>query len=335
MILKGLFFLFKALFCALFIVSFLPQVKCADSDLKQVTFRTLWRPQAQFAGYYVACEKGIYKKYGLDVTIVDGGPDHSPFKSLENKDAEFSVMWLSTAIEKKSQGIKLVNIAQVMQKSGLMLVAKKSSGINQPQDINNKKVGLWDANFEIQPRAFFKKYGLKVKVIPQSYSVNLFLRDGVDVASAMWYNEYHTIINSGYDASELTTFFFYDHGLNSPEDGIYALEETVSDDLPTCRAFVRASLEGWRYAFQNPEEAVDIVLKYMAKAHIPANRMHQKWMLARIKDLVLNNGPYSAMGFLSAEDYYKVANGLLESGLIKDIPAWDKFYKNCADDDKK
>jgi len=321
--------------CAV-IVLFSPlEPRCENKPLKQVSFVTLWLPQSQFAGYYVAREKDIYKKYGLDVTIIDGGPDHPPFKLLEEGKAEFAVMWLSTAIEKKSQGIGLVNIAQVVQKSGLMLVAKKSSGILKPQDLNNKKVGLWEADFEIQPRAFFKKYGLNVLVVPQSYTVNLFLRDGVDAASAMWYNEYHTIINSGYDPDELTTFFFYEHGLNSPEDGIYALEKTADNDPAVCRAFAMASLEGWKYAFEHTEEAVEIVLRYMEKAHIPANRVHQRWMLERMKDLILVNGTYQGMGGLSQDDYSKVANGLRENELIKEIPDLNKFYRNCIFDDKK
>jgi len=66
-----------------------------------------------------------------------------------------------------------------------------------------------------------RKYDLTVQVVPQSFSVNLFLRDGVDVASAMWYNEYHTILNCGIDPDEPTTFFFHEHGLNFPENGIY------------------------------------------------------------------------------------------------------------------
>jgi NitT/TauT family transport system substrate-binding protein len=328
-------FFMRIILCAIVILFSRAEARCADKSLKQVSFVSLWLPQAQFAGYYVALEKGIYKKYGLEVTIIDGGPDHPPFKLLEEGKVDFSVMWLSTGIEKKSQGVPLVNIAQIVQKSGLMLVAKKSSGIKSPEDLNNKKVGLWDADFEIQPRAFFKKYNLKVKVVPQSYTVNLFLRDGVDVASAMWYNEYHTIINSGYDPGELTTFFFYDYGLNAPEDGIYTLEKTVINDPATCRAFVKASLEGWRYAFENTDETVDIVLKYMEKAHLPANRVHQKWMLERMRDLVSVNGTYDDMGSLSADDYHKVGESLQENGLIKEIPGFAKFYENCATDDKK
>jgi len=298
--------------------------------LKKVSFVPQWVPQAQFAGYYVAYEEGIYKKYGLDVTIINGAPERSPDDFLANREADFGTLWLSTGIEKRAGGIKLVNIAQIVQKSALMLIAKKSSGIREPGDMNNKKVGLWGAIFQIQPRAFFKKYNLTVKVIPQSYSVNLFLRDGVDVVSAMWYNEYHTIINSGYNPDELTTFFFYDHGLNFPEEGIYTLEETFEKDPRLCSAFAEASMEGWKYAFDHPEKALDIVLKYMEEAHIPANRMHQKWMLEKIKDSILIDDVDEVTGMLLADDYYRVAEGLKENGMINEVPEFSTFYKKCG-----
>jgi NitT/TauT family transport system substrate-binding protein len=111
--------------------------------------------------------------------------------------------------------------------------------------MNGKKVGLWGPIFQIQPKAFIKKYNLNVKIIRQSFSVNLFLRDGVDVASAMWYNEYHTILNSGLNPDELTTFLFHQHGLNFPEDGIYTMKDTFQRDPDLCKAFVKASIEGW------------------------------------------------------------------------------------------
>ena len=295
--------------------------------LKKASFIPQWAPQAQFAGYYVAYERGIYKKYGIDLTIIPGGPDRPSSDFLEAGKADFATLWLSSAIQKRAHGIRLVNIAQMMQRSALMLVAKKSSGIKAPQDINGKKVGLWGPIFQIQPRAFFKKYHLKVKIIPQSYSVNLFLRDGVDVASAMWYNEYHIILNSGLNPDELTTFFFHEHELNFPEDGIYTLEDTFQKDPDLCRAFVKASIEGWLYAFAHPEEALDIILKYMAKAHISANRVHQRWMLERMEDLIL---PHDiSIGRLLPEDYNRVAQGLKENSLIKEISDFKSFYRKC------
>ena len=306
-----------------------------EKALKHVTFIPQWIPQAQFAGYYVADEHGFYRKYGIDLTIISGGPERPPGDFLKNRKADFATLWLSSGIQMRAEGVKLVNIAQVIQRSSLMLVAKKTSGIEKPQDINGKKVGLWGPIFQIQPRAFFKKYNLKVKVIRQSYSVNLFLRDGVDVASAMWYNEYHTILNSGLNPDELTTFFFHEHDLNFPEDGIYTLEDTFNKDPDLCKGFVTASIEGWRYTFAHPEEALDIVMKNLKKEHIPATRVHQKWMLERMKDLILAADAHVPMGSLLLEDYNRVAKGLMDNGLIKKLPEYTSFYRKCNIYDEK
>lgn len=317
----------------LLVCLFFPLGGSAQEHLKQATFIPQWSPQAQFAGYYVAYEKGLYRKYGIALKILQGGPNRPPVKALESGEADFASLWLSTAIEKRSEGVKLVNICQVMQRSALMLIAKKGRGINRPEDINGRKVGLWGGEFQLQPKAFLKKYNLKVTIIPQSYSVNLFLRDGVDVASAMWYNEYHTIINSGINPDELTTFFFHQHGLNFPEDGIYTLEKTFARDPALNRAFVKASMEGWLYAFNHPDEALDIVLAYMSKARVPANRVHQKWMLARMKDLILPEDlDRGSLWLLQEQDFLRVAGELKKAGLIKDVSGYRSFCVRCEAD---
>lgn len=320
----------------LFLLLFAPPALAADRPyLKKAAFIPHWSPQAQFAGYYVAYEKGLYRKHGLDLTIIPGGPAHSPIDYLRQKKADFGSLWLCSAIEKRGQGLNLINIAQIMQKSALMLVAKKESGIRTLQDMNGKKVGLWRNEFQIQPRSLFKKYNLKVRIIPQSFSVNLFLQGGVDVASAMWYNEFHTLLNSGLNPDELSTFFFFDYELNFPEDGLYCLEETLQKDPEMVGAFVRASLEGWHYAFSHPEEALDIILKHMRLAGIPANRVHQRWMLARMKDLIIDSGNKDSLGRLKEGDYLQVAGELKKIGLIKEVPYFTSFYHDRIDHAQK
>jgi NitT/TauT family transport system substrate-binding protein len=299
----------------------------AGRPIKKVSFIPMWSPQAQFAGYYVAYEKGIYQKYGLDVAILEGGSSFPSIEALKDGKADFAVAWLASALEKRADGVKLVNIAQIVQRSALMLVARKSSGIQKPEDMNHKKVGLWEGDLGVQPRAFLKKYQIDADIIPQSYTVNLFLAGGTDVVSAMWYNEYHTILNSGIDENELTTFFFDRYGLNFPEDGIYAMETTLDKDPQAAASFVEASLEGWAYAFDHEDEALDIVLKYMKKADLPANRVHQKWMLERMKDVMILGGALDNIGVLNKKDYERVAQELSQDGLIKSAPAFDEFYK--------
>lgn len=316
-------------FAAFMLIGTIPLVALGAS-LKKASMIPHWIPQAQFAGYYVAKEKGIYRKHGIDLTIIAGGPNRLASDYLRDKKADFATLWLSTGISMRDNGTKVVNIAQMFQRSALMLVAKKSSGIRTVPDMDGKKVSLWDSIYQIQPKALFKKFGIKVKIIPQSLTVNLFLRDGVQVASAMWFNEYHTIINSGLNPDELVPFFFHDFNLNFPEDGIYTLEETLERDPDLCRTFVKASIEGWKYAFENPAESLDIVLKYLKQEHLPANRVHQKWMLNRIKDLMQAKDESIPMGKLAPEDFFRVVSELSRTQFIRNIHDYKTFHRNLS-----
>ncbi len=148
----------------------------------------------------------------------------------------------------------------------------------------------------------------------------------------MWYNEYHTIINSGLNADELTPFFFDKHGLNFPEDGIYVLEESFRKDPGLYRRFVLASLEGWVYAFAHREEALDLTMKYILEAKTGTNRVHQRWMLARMKDLMMPDGATTLKGALDVEDYERVSQELLRNGLIRQAPPIRDFFVDVSRD---
>jgi NitT/TauT family transport system substrate-binding protein len=151
----------------------------------------------------------------------------------------------------------------------------------------------------------------------------------------MWYNEYHTLINSGLNPDELTTFWFHEHGLNFPEDGIYVLEKNYKKDPALACAFVKGSIEGWLYAFSHPDEALDIILKYISRAKIPANRIHQKWMLSRMKDLVSPPGLDGPIGVLNPRDYERVDYELKESNLVKRTAGYQSFFVRCDRDAEK
>ncbi len=294
-------------------------------ELKTATFVPQWSPQAQFAGYYVAHAKGFYRRQGLDLTILRGGPDQPAGELLATDRADFGTLFLTSGAALRAQGVPLVNIGQIVQRSALLLVSLKKSGIVSPTDFNGKRVSVWDA-FALQPHIFFQRNDLAVAIVPQGYTLNLFLRGGVDAASAMWYNEYHTILNAGIDADELNTFFLADFGLNFPEDGIYCRQETLQRNPAMVRAFVQGSLEGWRYAFDHPEEALDIVMEHVTAARLPTNRVHQKWMLARMQDIIIPPQRSHPMGTLLATDYRFVTQQLLENGIISTIPEYSEFH---------
>ena len=298
-----------------------------DSPLTHVAFVPQWLPQAQFAGYMMAFEKGFYRDVGLDVDILRGGPANPPLEALKSDLATFCTSWVSTAVQQRAAGLKLVNLGQIVQRSAMMLIGKKSSGINTLNNLDGRRIGLWQGDFRIQPLALFKMRHLNVIEIPMYSTVNLFLKGAVDAISAMWYNEYHTILNSGFDPNELTIFFFSDYRLNFPEDGIYCLEKTFNDIPKVCESFVQASLKGWIYALDHQSETLDVVMKHADAAHTGTNRAHQMWMLARMKDLIFPNGDRSSLGKLDQKQYELVAKTLQSLGIIGSSPSFQDVYR--------
>ncbi|BCS88275.1 ABC transporter substrate-binding protein [Pseudodesulfovibrio sediminis] len=297
--------------------------QAAERDKARIVLQ--WLPQAQFSGFYMAQDKGFYAEAGIDLTIISGGPDVMASDYLKEGKAEFATMFLTTGLQ-KHETMPIVNIGQFVQRSALMLIAKKSSGITSFADLDGRKVGLWANEFEIQPRAFFHQKNMNVTVVPQTSSLDLFLRGGVDAASGMWYNEYHTLYSYGLDEDELVPLFFSDVGLNFPEDGIYCLQKTVTTDPSLCRRLVEATVRGWKYAFAHKEEALQSVMRRMREANVPTNTPHQRWMLARMEDIIAPAND-STMGMLRWVDYDRVRKTLLKEGFLKEGPPFGDFYK--------
>ena len=277
----------------------------------------------------MALEKGFYRDQGIDLRIIKGGPERPPSEWLEKGAADFGSLMLTQAVRKRAGGLKLVHIGQIVQRSALLLVAKKSRGLRTPEDLQGKKVGLWGPEFQIQPLAFFQKYRLNIRPVRQSRTVNLFLREAIDAASAMRYNELHLILNAGLNPEELTVFSFADEGLNFPEDGLYCLERTFQKNPDLACRFVRASLAGWRYAFEHPEEALDLVMKIIRAENLGSNRAHQRWMLQQMKELIRPLDPNQIQGTLAAEDYRRVGQAMVRQGWIPSLPPLESFRQDC------
>ena len=144
-------------------------------------------------------------------------------------------------------GDELVNIAQIMQKSALLLVTRKSSGIEHPRDMTGRRVGIWKGDFTIPFLAFFRKEEIRPEIVQINYSTAPFLRGAVEVSSVMFYNEYHRLREAGTMLEDLRTFSLADFGMNFPEDGVYATAATRDRRPEVCKAVVVASLRGWAY----------------------------------------------------------------------------------------
>jgi len=239
----------------------------------EFTVQLKWLPQAQFAGYFVAEEKGFYDDMGLDVTIKPGGPDIAPPQVIAAGGADVIVEWMPAALAARERGVPLVNVAQVFDRSGMMLTCKADTGIEAPEDFEGKTLGVWFAGNEYPFLSWMSQLGYAVEgadadvtVLRQGFNVDPLLQDQAACISTMIYNEYWQVIDAGLTPDELVTFFYEDQGVATLEDGLYALEEDLEDPefVEKLGRFIAATLQGWEYAVNNVDEAAEITLEYDA-----------------------------------------------------------------------
>jgi NitT/TauT family transport system substrate-binding protein len=297
------------------VAGFGAQAQAADA----LTLQLKWVTQAQFAGYYVAKEKGFYDEAGLDVTIKAGGPDINPSQVIAGGGADVVLDWMPSALATREKGVPLVNIAQPFQKSGMMLTCRKETGITKPEDFKGKTLGVWFAGNEYPFLSWMSTLGLStaggpdgVTVLKQGFNVDPLLQKQADCISTMTYNEYWQVIDAGLPAEELVVFPYEDQGVATLEDGIYTLEKNLQDPamVDKLARFVKASMKGWDWAVANPDEAAMIVL---ANDETGAQtEKHQKRMMGEIAKLVGSNP--KGTGYLDPAAYDRTVKILLAGG---------------------
>ncbi len=285
---------------------------------EQVTIQLKWVTQAQFAGYYVAQDKGFYKEADLDVTIKAGGPDIAPPQVIAGGGADIVIDWMPSALASREKGVALVNVAQVFKKSGMMLTCRKDSGIKSPADFRGRTLGVWFFGNEYPFFSWMAKLGIPttggadgVTVLKQGFNVDPILQKQADCVSTMTYNEYWQIIDAGLSADDLIVYKYEDQGVATLEDGLYVLEKNLADPAFVDRIarFVGASLKGWEYAKNNPDEAAEIVLENDATG--AQTEKHQKRMMGEIAKLL--EGSTKGLGYLDPADYERTVDTLLSS----------------------
>lgn len=296
-----------------------------NARLKKVRIMPYWVPSSQFAGYYVGVNKGIFKKYGIDLEIIPYNSQLSAADEIRNRNIDFLPLWMVNAIDIREQGVDIVNIAQFSSRSSLMLLTKKKSGIEKIEDMNGKKAGIW-IGFERQPMAFFRQFNIDVNLVPIGSSNSLFLNDAVEITNANYFDEYHSIMNNGLNEDELNRFMFADYGFNFLEDGIYCLRDLRSGDRELCTGFVNATIESWNYAFSNPVETIDIVMDYAKAQNQPVNKAHQEWMLNAYRKLYITGHDNEINTDLNRKDFEAVMSIMLNNGFVKNKTPFELFF---------
>ena len=277
-------------------------------------FTPQWTAQAQFAGFYVAYEKGFYKDAGVDVEIVHPTVTQSAMNRVRKNESHATTLQLCQAMEIMDNGIPLVNILQTSMNNGLVIVSRRDK---DPLTQKGARVGIWSIGFGQMAICMSQKENLNYDWVPFANNVNLFVAGAVDATLAMSYNEYYQLLQTGMDLTEDNMYRFCDHGYNVQEDGVYMTREYYEAHKEQAQKFAEASRRGWEWAAAHQDEALEIVMKYVRENHIATNRVLQKLMLAEVLRLQVDRES-GKQEFRLRPDMVKLASRLMvECNLLK------------------
>jgi NitT/TauT family transport system substrate-binding protein len=268
---------------------------CVAPEGDSIKLQLQWVAQAQFGGYYAAVDQGFYEDAGLDVEIVELGTDMVPATQLATGAVDFAISWVPKALAVRETGAKVTNIAQIFQRSGTLQVAFKDAGITSVEDFEGKRIGNWGFGNEYEIFAALTEAGLDpasdITLVKQDFNMEGLLNNDIDAAEAMTYNEYAQVLESVnpdtgelYTADDLDVISYEEVGVGMLQDAIWADEAKLADPAYCGQAiaFVKASIEGWLYCRENPEDCRDIVVA----AGSTLGASHQLWQMNEVNKLI-------------------------------------------------
>lgn len=317
-----------------------------SAEAASVRLQLQWVPQAQFAGYFAAEKQGYYKAENLTVTIVPGGPDVIPQVEGSKADGpEFTISWVPKVLEAREGGSDLVDIAQIFQRSGTLSVTWKDSGLDDPCKLAGKKVGVWDFGNEFEVTAGLLTCGLtpglenggdatkQYQKVIQAFDMKAFLAREIDAAEAMIYNEYAQVLEAQdpatgqlYKPEQLNVINWNDYRVAMLQDAIFVrkawLDSGANRDVAV--RFVRASLKGWIYCRDKPEDCV----QYTTEAGSQLGAGHQKWMMNEVNALVWPSPV--GVGMIDPVFWQQTVKVAKTSGIIKADPSIDAYTSDIV-----
>ena len=290
-----------------------------------IVFTPQWTAQAQFAGYYVAQEKGFYREAGVDVKIVHPSVTQPAMDRIRKNESQATTLQLCQALEIVDEGIGLVNILQTSMNNALVIVSARGK---DPLTQKGERVGIWKAGFGQIALCMSIMEGLDYEWVRFATNMNLFVTGALDATLAMSYNEYYQIVQAGMELSDESVYRFCDHGYNIQEDGVYMTRAYYRTHQEQARAFAEASKKGWLWAVDHPDETLDIVMKYVKADRIATNRTMQKLMLQEVLRLQVDRESKNREFRLRPDVVEKASRLMVENKMLKREVKYEELIRN-------
>jgi len=299
---------------AFLVLTFLFWLTPGSAKAEKFVFTTAWVAQAEFAGYYIAKEKGFYKQAGLDVTIQHPSLTSSAFHRLQTAETNAIMMSMISAIDFISQGIPLVNIFQDSMNSSNILVSRWD---NNPMKMKGEKVAIFNSDPSYLAMIMSHREKMDYQWVRFTSNINLFLSGAVDAMMTVSYNEFLLLQQAGFKMAEESLYRFSEKGYNIQENGVYVMRDYYLSHRDECQRFASATRKGWEWVAAHPDEALEIVMKYVRRFNTPTNKVMQKMMLKEVLRLQIDRDSKRREFRVRPDMVEKASQMMFECGLIK------------------
>lgn len=286
--------------------------------LRKVRLQLKWLHQFQFAGYYAAIEQGYYREVGLEVELLEPGEDEDPTDAVLSGRAEFGV-GTSELVLLRARGYPVVLLAPIIQHSPLVFLARASSGIGSIHDLAGKQVAIERQAAELL--AYLQYEGLPpgaVNRVPHPFNPTPLIEGEIDAISAYSTDEPFLLREAGVD---YLVFNPRAGGIDFYGDSLFTREELSEEEPELVRAFLEASIRGWRHALANQESIADLIYTQYSQRH---SREHLLFEARETERLILPD--IVELGYVNEGRWRYIAETYVSLGLLDRVPSLDGFF---------
>ncbi len=293
------------------------QVLAAQADTSSTTIQLKWKHQFQFAGYYAALEQGFYADEGLDVRLIEGGPEHAPVAELLSGKVDYAVADAGVLLD-RAAGKDIVVLASIFQHSPQVLYTRDD--VSSVADLRGKRVMLQEGSLTIEGLAMLQHFGI---------GVDDFVRQPIGVIEDLMQGK--TDAFPGYSTNEgfmlrargipFHMFQPRDYGIDFYGDTLVTTGKELASRPERSEAVRRATIRGWEYALEHQSEIIDLIRAKYNSQHKSA--AYLRYEAEGINTLMLAD--VVPVGFSNPHRWQNVARVFSQQGLMKADVDMDGF----------
>ena len=298
-----------------------------DKPFEKVILQLSWYHEFQFAGYYAAQLKGYYQEEGLEVEIRERSPGQLPVDEVLSGDADFGNA-TSDIMLLRMQGKPVVVLAVIMQHSPWVLLVRADSGIKVPEDLIGKTVSMDMSYRDVEIQAMFKNENIsteKITIVRKEPGVENLINGTVDARVSYITSQPFELQKQGFEARVLRPI---NYGVDFYGDILFTSERQIRGNPQRVAAFHRASIRGWQYAMDHPEELIEYIYSTYysdpAQASMPYTLDHFRFE-AKVMAEDLIHPKLIEIGHMNPNRWQRIADTYAALGMTKPIDTLKGF----------